>query len=312
MTVVNKISCAITDANTGVGTCTFKPENIVGALHVPVGYSISEADLASVDDVISAIQNSILDTSSARVYPVFRFVSMTDSSEEETVTTEGYGDKEIVKDGAYEWVFKHKKGGMSLHNKLRLKNQKKYDVMFFDKKNVLFGSLNSDGTLGGFSTDYIYEKKLKIADGSNATIFETRYAMPKPEELNENIGVVQLTSDPEELFKGILDVELVQVAVASGVATVKVQTVGDEVNLYDSYSTALAVGSLWLVKKAGVPVSVTSVTADADNEAFDIAFTGTGVHTIELTTPALLAAAHVGEPPANGIEGNAALSVTMP
>lgn len=308
---INKPTCTTTFGNTGIGSCEFNPDMIRGALRVPIGWTQA---LADIDDIVADIQADILATSHTdRIFPISRFITITDNSEAPTINTSGYGDKEVVKDGAYDWTFLHKEGGFSLHRRLRRNNANNCEVLLWDKNNVLWGTLAVDGGMKGITTDYLYEEKVKMPDGTNMAQYNLHMVLPKPEQLNEYAAYVQLTSDPEDLFKGLIDLELVQVSVAAGKATIKVQTKCEGVNLYDTYSTALASAALWTCAKAGAAVTITGVVADDDTSAFEVSFTGTGVHTIGLTNPTALETAGVGGLPANGgFELFETLDVTMP
>lgn len=312
--VINATKCSIDGAtNTGRPLCEVDPSKIIGAIVLPANKMFTDTELGTLK---VTLQNACLDVISKRIYPIFRFGEIADQSEDVTISTLGYGSKNISKEGKYDWIFKFVKSGLLFNNKLRKFNgTTNKTVIFIDDNNTLYGTLtaNNDGDvcLAGLSLDFLYVKPFKIGDGSNPTIYEIRFGLSEPKQLNDDAAWVNADFNVETEIKGLIDVELYQIAVAAGVATVGIRTKGDKVDMFETYSTDLAVGSLWKVAKAGVDVVITSVEASSTVSGWDVTFTGTGAHTITLTTPALLAAADIGGAPENGYEADV-LTVTMP
>lgn len=305
---INTPVCVVGGANTGVPACAMAPDKFVGAILIPRSKTFTDVEAVAI---IRHLQAMCLAVASQRAYPIFRFEEIADNSEEETVNTLGYGSKQVAKDGKYDWTFRFLKGGLCFQKKLRAFNKADMKVLFVDSNNIIFGTRAADGNITGFSLDFFYAKPFKAADGSNAAIFQARFALSKPAEFNENVVYVNPGVDVEESIKGNIDVELVQLAVASGKVTVGVQTVCDKVDLFETYDDALASGDLWKVTKAGAVVAVTSVAKSATLPGWVISFTGTGEHVVSLATPAELAAVDVGGTPDNGYESDS-LTVTMP
>lgn len=306
--IINTPVCSTVNAgNTGVPGCYFNPKNIVGAIMVDKNATFTAAEVAVFK---TTLQTAVLAAGTERVYPIFRFVEVADNSEEETIASSGYGEKEPVKDGDYDLKFRFIKGGLCLLKNLRKFNNTDMKVLLVDSDNNVFGTLNSAGELCGM-TCVIYAPKMKFNDGSNASQYFIRIILNKPEEFNDAPGFVHCDFNVENEIKGNLDVELVQHEVDFGVATVKLRTACGKTDLYDTYDDEFAAVGMWTCTKAGAAVTITGVAKDATNKAWDISFTGTGVHTLNLAAPSVLAAAGIGGSPENGYEG-IALEVTMP
>lgn len=307
--IINKPICStVNNGNTGVPGCYFNPKNIVGLIMVDKNAAFTPAQVA---DFKTTLQTAVLASGTSRIYPIFRFVEVSDNSEEETVATAGYGDKEFVKEGDYDLKFRFIKGGVCLLHNLRKFNHSDMKVLLVDSDNNIFGTQNSDGNLLGLSCT-VFAPKFKFNDGSNATAYYFRLVLGKPEELNDAPGFVACDFNVENEIKGNLDVQLVEVETDLGVATIKLQTACGKTDLYDTYDDEFAAAGMWsVVDSTGAAVVISGVVKDAVNKAWDISFTGTGVHTINLAAPSVLAAAGIGGAPENGYEG-VALEVTMP
>lgn len=308
MSELNNPGCIlIVGANTGIPGCSFAPDKFVGAILVDKTFKIADADIPAI---VTKLQELTLASGRNRIYPIFRFEEITDNSEEETIATLGYGAKQPVKEGKYDWTFRLLQGGMCLQNRLRSFNGSSKKVLFVDGNNVLYGT-RVPGGLAGFSMDFFYAKPFKANDASNAAIFNVRFALSKPKEFNEDVAFVKIDQDVEESVKGLIDLELVQLAVAAGKATVGIRTACDKVDIFEAFGDALASGPLWSVKKAGVTVPITTVVENPTLGGWDVSFVGTGDHVITLASAEDLAAAEIGGYPENGYEAGL-LKVTMP
>jgi len=306
---INTPTCVVGGANTGIPACAMAPDKFIGAILIDRNKTFTEAEL---QDFITTLQSLTLSSGKNRAYPIFRFEELADNSEEETVSTLGYGSKQVAKEGKYDWTFRLLKGGLCFQSKLRAFNKSDKKVLFVDSNNIIFGTRASNGEVTGFSMDFFYAKPFKAADGSNAAIFQVRFALSKPGELNDSVVYINPGVDVEESVKGVVDVELTKVSAAAGSIKVAVKTVCDKTDLYDSFADDLASGSLWKLSKAGTPVAVTTVEKDEATKSFTLTFTGTaGTYQVALASASVLAAAGIGGAPENGFEGSP-LTVTIP
>lgn len=307
MAELNNPGCVlVVGANTGIPGCAFIPDKFVGAILVPKNLVIEDTDIPTI---VSKLQELAMAATKDRIYPVFRFEEITDNSEEETIATLGYGSKQIVKEGKYDFTFRITQGGLCFQNKLRTFNGSNKKVLFVDGNNVIYGT-KVEGGIAGLSMDFFYAKPFKANDASNAAIFNVRFALSKPSEFNENVAFVKVDEDVEEAVKGLIDLELTQLAIDAGKVTVGIRTSCDKVDIFESFGDALASGDLWKVTKNGADVVVTSVAKSATLPGWDVSFTGTDVHVITLVSPAELALANIGGDPENGFEAGS-LTVTL-
>lgn len=300
------ICVLVTGSNTGVPGCTFAPDKMVGAILMDKGTVILDADIATI---ITKLQELTLVAGKNRVYPIFRFEEITDNSEDETISTLGYGTKQVTKDGTYDWSFRMT-NGLCYHNHLRGFNMADKKVLFIDSNNYIYGTRVTGG-ITGMSMDFFYAKPFKINDGSNSTIFLVRFAMGKPSEFNEHVAFVKSDVDVENYVKGIIDLELYQIAVVAGKVTVGIRTACDKADIYDTYDDEIADALVWQCTKAGVAVVITGVVKNVASKGWDVSFVGTGEHVLSLVGAADLAIKLIGGAPDNGYESNT-LAVTMP
>ena len=314
MSILNIPACSTTLGNTGVPECSFDFGKVRGAILLPKTKYFTPANMADQSTFLGVLQTATLASGSARIYPISRFKGMEDKSTEARYSESGYGDPKVSDDGVYGFIFDLAEGGMCLNAQLRKFNDQaaKWTILLYDDKNQILGTKDSSGNLWGADLSILHTHKFKFNNGTDAAMYTLEVGLPKPEQINDSFGIFPATFDIENEVLGILDIELGEVAVASGVATISAKLLCGKTNLYDDLSTLLADETLWTVKdSSGAAVVISSVTADAANKAWDIAFTGTGSHTINLASASVLAAAGVGGTPINGYEG-IAVTVTMP
>lgn len=310
MAILNNPGCVEVAANTGLPSCPAAPDKFVGAILIDKSTVFTDAEIATPAALITKLQTLTLTAGKTRAYPIFRFEEITDNSEEETIATLGYGSKQVVKDGKYDWSFRVTKGGLCYQKKLRKFNGVEKKALFIDDNGVIYGTIGANG-FTGFSLDFFFAKPFKVADGSNAAIFNVRFALSKPKEFNDTVGFIKTGLDVEESVKGILDLELFLIDNEAGEATIGVRTECDKVNLYDLYADDLADTALWSVTKAGETVAIATVAKVAASEGWKLTFVGDGSHVVTLASAADLATAGIGGTPGNGYEGSL-LTVVQP
>lgn len=309
---LNVASCVSgTGANTALPSCVFAPGKFVGAILVDSSFEIAAAD---IPNIITKLQEKVLASGKNRIFPIFRFEEVADNSEDVTIQTLGYGSKSVVKDGKYDWSFRQIVGGLCLQARLRAFNKTAFKVLFVDSDNIIYGTRNAAGTgLRGLTLDFFYASPFKANDGSNAAMFHLRFALAKPSEFNENIAFVQCGVDIEDNVKGNIDIELTQIILVQGQATIGLRTRCEKINLYETFADNFADGDLWKCNSAGtgLDIAITSVVKNSSAKGWDVSFIGAGEHTLSLVDPKALSAANIGGAPDNGYEGNT-LTVIMP
>lgn len=303
MNALNNPGCVTAVSNTGLPDCPLTPGPIVGAILIDKGQIFEAGDILTTATFKTKLQGLTMIEGKMRAYPIFRFQGITDNSEEATMASMGYGSSIFVRDGKYNWRFNITAGGLCLHKNLRSFNKTNKRVLFVDDADVIYGTMTADG-FTGFTLDSIYVPPFKISDGSNVSMFEIEFKLAKPAELNENISYIKMPDDVETSFKGITDVLLTEVENVALNVTIAAKTSCDAINLYDTYEDEIAALPIWVVKKAGVPVTPSAVVKVPGVKGWKLTFEAAtvGEHTITLADPVALNTAGIGGAPANGFE----------
>lgn len=327
MATLNEINCVSGNANTGIGTCSFDPKEVIGALLVPKGTRLSKDDIDDLKGTLIAGANN--NDKKARFYPIGRFVAIEDSSDDNTEQTMGYGDTYIIKEGNYKWVFQFVNGAKCYHTKLRTFNdsQDRFDVYFIDKQNALIGTLvtnQSDGQeeLKGFALAQIYTPKMKLADGSNMSEYTISFALSDSSEFNDKIGFVIADFNILSEIKGMVDINLSSlstVALSTGVTTIDLKASCGSTSLSEIFASELADITIYLASNAntGASIVVSSATVNPNNVVLtldknDINFPSASEFVnIKLAAPSVLATAGLESPEGNSFEGVNTLKVKV-
>lgn len=266
-TKLNQLNCESNYKNVGYGTCVLDPKLMSGAILFNQARSFTPEEIA---DLQTTLQDAAWDDSpTLRAFPVHNFVAMTDNSEDVQIQTFDYGDKAITRDGVYDWLGTFRKGSLCLSSALRSLNGDRF-VLFYDKNKHIYG-YKSSGLMKTIPVLF-YEKPWKLATGSTATEYAARFIFD-PKYLNEDIAYAKVTFDPGEIA-GLQDIEIVVNTFdpITGVANVTVQTACGGVNLYNSYSTQLALIAQYAATNTdtGETVDVLTAVAQASDKTFNI------------------------------------------
>lgn len=275
--LINTIQCSSDIKNTGICDCFFDPKNPLGMIFVPKDFKLTESDIANIQTFLEAKTRA---AKGSRIYPVQNFISLTDGTEDATVESFAYGQKETVREGIYSWSFVFRKGGVSLSNKLRTFNGKEssFSVVFFDAQNALYASsiteANGSKSIVGITLSRIYAAPWKVNDGTKNSAYMINVEF-SPTYINEKLGFVKIDAADYLLteLNGLQDLVLSQAAApaASGVFTVAIATDCGE-NLFDTYGALLVNPSLWVAtnKTTGAAINVTSVVANSGLKVFTV------------------------------------------
>lgn len=268
MAKVNEIKCASAYKNVGFGTCIFDPKQIAGALLFPDAKTFTQQEITNLQTTLANMAKA--DSKTARMYPLHRFVAISDNTEDVTVQTFDYGAKFIVRDGDYDASFQYLDGALCLHTALRTFNGPT-PFLLYDKKGVIIGSRTSAGLLKTIEPHFFYAMPWKFATGSTATAYMVRFCFT-PEQVNDYLGFVKADFDLNDI-KGLKDVEVVVNSYneGTGVANVTLQTLCNKVNLYDNLSTELAQAANFVAsnKEDGGLITVSNV-ATGTGKTFDV------------------------------------------
>jgi hypothetical protein len=307
--------------NTGVQTTYFDPKEIIGAILVPKDWKIDSTYLGTLG--VSLKTNLQADTRKAigdRIFPIFSFGGVTDSSAESKYQTFGYGSERKASDGKYTWEFDLMQGGISLIKNLRKFNSSDYDVIFCTRDSYMIGTKTGTASqMKGVSCDLLDVKPWKLSDGSNATGLKIKFSLSlaATAELNENVEYIKTDFDIESNVHGLIDVRAYETHAASTTKMyIGLTTNENDVDLVALLTTTIAKAGAIILKNADGSVNTPSgVAVGATYSGLEI--TGTFVTatsmTFQLETPTALAALSptIGAEPENGIESNV-LTVAIP
>lgn len=299
--------------NTGTGSCVLRIGRIIAAISIPHGAEIDvSGDLASIKALITAaiLNNDPL----ARWYPIPNLVPQADNSEDLSIQTYPDGTKIVTGEGDYDWTFDLLEGANCLASRLRKHNAMEEDILLVDENLQLLGQNGStDAMLAGFNPNILYALAPIPSQGiDSVTAYRWRLAFKKA-QLADNLAWVSFGTDNYiRTIRGIQDVALSQGAArVDNVVTIKASTACGSVDMYDSYSAALAKVTAWKVVRTstGNVIDITGVAANANVKGWDITvddedpdYSGTaGQLTVSFVGPASLAAL---TPPVKSFESN--------
>lgn len=270
MATINKPLCATSYGNTGFGDCFLEPSKIVGAIQVPSNFEISESDL---DDLQEFFNTRVHAAIGARIFPYHNFISVTDNTEDVSITTTDYGAKYITRDGFYDFTFRYLKGGVQLHQEIGKNAGSNKYFLFYDDNGVLYG-YTSGGKLKGIPVDIFYVNPWRLPTGADGAQYLLRFII-NPIYMNKgNLGFIKVADALNfNLFDivGLQEVTLTVIDQVNNVATVKVTTKISDVDLYGSHKANLLQTTAWrLFKSDGTASTVVSVADNPSDEAFDV------------------------------------------
>lgn len=267
MAKLNQIDCVTGYKNVGFGTCVFDPKLIAGALLFPESKTFTAEEIADIQTTLQNLAKA--DNKSGRLFPIHKFVAVTDNTEDVVLQTFDYGAKQIVRDGDYDFSFQYLDGALCLHTALRTFNGPT-PFLLYDKKNNIIGT-KSNGLLSTIKPHFFHANPWKLATGSATAAYMVRFSF-LPEYINENLGFVPAGFDLMDVV-GLKDVEIVVNSYneGTGVANVTVQTLCNKVNLANNLATELAAAGLWVAQneETGGTITVTNAAAAA-GKTFDI------------------------------------------
>jgi len=301
MSIANKPECATsTYGQTGISSCFIDIGKITGIIMSPKGAVLTEANMATQAAYKAALlAKTLLNDQESRYYPVFAVGDMEDTSTSATPFTYPYGQVRKMANGKYILTFTFADGGLCRHLQLAKNNDKEFDFYLVDANNQIIGCFSGadqKGLTGNAETmDFTF-----ATAGGDPTKYKLMLTLDRPEELN-TAGVVCVvpmgsTNKPEDIFKGLLDVNLVhQGTLTAAQATFKVYTNCGNIDITSKFGDAWeASPQLWTAVKAGAAVTITSITYDAVAKTVTLAFTESGSIDFGLVGPALLAVGGIG------------------
>lgn len=309
MSTINAIQCGDSTKNTGVCDCFLDPKLLTGAILIPKSRVLTQAEITDIQATLEALA---LTTKALRIFPIQNFVAVTDSSEEPTEQTFGYGTIEPVREGKYNLIFQFRTGGVQLSNSLRSFNglTSKYAVLFIESTNILIGTrkldANGEDGIAGIPLEVLYAFPWKVNDGTNLASYRIKFVF-QPAYVNENIAFAKIETNTYLLSElaGLEDVDLSIIEADEAEDTLLVKAVTEcGADLYDEFADELNQAAAWVVKDAeGNTVTVTVAKNDTEkawllNYSTDDVTDG---DTVTLAAPSVLAATPIN---VNGYESD--------
>lgn len=309
--MINQVACASAFSNVGVGRCSFIPREIVGAMLVSANFVITEADSA---DLQTFLQDAAADAVAAnRLLPIHGFVGITDSSEDVTRETLGYGVSRTLRDGNYGWTLRFVEGGLCLLTALQEFNGQRVYVIFIDAAGNLIGTKKPTG-LGGIPVDDFWANKWVPSDGTTTANLSLFFSF-RPEYINQRLAFIQTSNIPDFDFDsivGLQDVAIQILTAAAGTVTLKL---ADRCSMDNSFSDLfgadlVAADGITAVGVDGSVQTIDAQTFNATTRVYTLTFdpTRTVASIINLIPVADLETAGI-----SGYEGRSVVApVTLP
>jgi len=308
---INNPLCATGYGNTGYGDCFLEPAKIIGAFQVPSTFEIAEGDVVGLR---AFLESKAVAAYGSRIFPLHKFASVTDNTEDVSITTTDYGFKYVNRDGFYDFTFRYFAGGVSLHQEIAKNAGSNKHFLFYDDNGVLYG-YKSAGKLKGIPVDIFYVNPWRFATGADAASYQLRFVI-NPVYMNKgNLGFLKATSFNLFDIAGLQDVDIALVDIAANVATVQVFSRISKVDLHTAYAANLSQVTAWkAVDELGATVAITTVTDNPTDGGWDVtlnlaAFNAADKVYLTLAAPTVLQAAPIN---VVGFDGKDALIIEAP
>lgn len=200
---------------------------------------------------------------SKRWFPLFGnqapIKTITDGKESDVTVTYDDGSISFIRNGTITRTFNTNKGGLALAKAFMSFNKfGNWAFIEVDKFNNVLRKQNADGTFSGVPVNVAY-----APTPENAT-FKTEFlpAFTINYRVEDYIqkGVISVNSDSLLDLTGLVNAEIFQAAAATTTKLkIGVRTVGAQVDLVSEFSEALAHLSNFVIVKAGVVITATSI-----------------------------------------------------
>ena len=256
--------CNSTIFNTGLPSCDVRPGKPVGLIFAPKSVEVAAADEENLLPFFDAASRNA--DRSKRVYPLVGEFSNESANTEPVIgTLAGSAYSEKLADGVLASNFSFP---MTLCKAKAYKGLDGYkgSVFVLTDNGLIIGERTKSGALRGLTvTNLTVSVDAMFGDGQNIKMVKLAVVFGRDGQLVKNVDAIRYDFDANDLT-GLVSLTLKKV----GALTYQVLTKCGGVNLYGSYSTQLAVGTLWVVRNlnTGSAVTVSTVTKAADKEAF--------------------------------------------
>jgi hypothetical protein len=304
--------CGSVGGNTGIIKCdTARGKPLVmligGATFAPSDYATSAAFKAAL---LAAVQQQT--GSSIKLYPFPAFEGAAPNTEANKTATTGYGTTYILSEGRPAYTFDIFTGTNTEKN-LRKFNKAIVPVFIFDDLGNVWGKIDASGKFAGINAQ-IFVTGAGFSDGSALSPVKVNVNFTSASDFFDYAAYVNTDFNTSDL-EGLLDATLTEVAAHTSNAykigvVIKNASLGNDVNLYDTYGDALADSTLWYAKNAttGATIAITTVAKDTTLEAWTVTLDSTIFAALSANAPIKIglvapAALAVAGKDVTGIEG---------
>ncbi|MDR1199984.1 MAG: hypothetical protein LBK94_13410 [Prevotellaceae bacterium] len=287
--------CTNSGGNTGIGACDLSSSKLtpIGIIFVPKNAQIplETADILSFLDV-----KFKEDSRQARWYPMLGIQAIADSSEEAQMATLALGYSEKIRNGNAIYQFD-----------IPFSLCKAKTVIPFDGWNGGIYFILSSGLIMGrkdrkgqnlfpiipLQTNITNAQLLSLGT-TDARVVSIQINLNDKLRLVDIVDFLTIEDFDTTDINGIIDVDLLPGAVATGYVDIKVQTKCDAVNLFDTYQVELAAKALWVLinKSTGAVATIATVEAQAGTKAFRVS-ADAGTYLLSLVSVSALETAHI-------------------
>jgi hypothetical protein len=272
--------CGAGGGNTGLPSCQWNPDLIIGSLKIPKGTVLTAAQLVDLEATIQALL--VHDTYASRAHRFGRFEEIDDQSEDRAQKTWGYGGKTTTREETYDWVFYYTDGGFCTHQAYKRFSgrHREYDELFIDQSGHLIGrkALDANGVYGlaGIQLKEFYVKNWKPSNGSDPAMYACNYKAADAKQLNEQLVSIEMDFDIFALDT-IKDIDLQPVGTtivdADGDINVSVTSGCGGQNLVELYGATIANAARFAVTNASTGVAIAfAVASGGSGDSAYVAF----------------------------------------
>jgi hypothetical protein len=304
--------CSTTTENTGSILCDVS-RGVLNRLFIFNG-SIAAADYGDSDDLLAKMveYSKLSKTATNKIFPLPEAQEIADSSEANKEGSLGLGFKTILLEGKPAYTVKAF-AGSTLVKAMRRFNNQTVRLLEYDENGRLWGTVSGTDFVGFQAKIFVTGGKIATGQNVEEGVATITVSFLSTSEYFDAAYYKEITGSIDDVA-GLQPVELSEFSSASNVSkiaiTVPTSEIGGSINVYDTFSSELAVGSLWNARTGtnyATTLTITGVAVDATNSVWSVTFDSTAFTAlgsgdtikVYLDSPDLLDAADV-----TGIEGD--------